>query len=310
MSLYEASTFNHETQKIEIDPKYTIYDMDGNKVEWNDEYRYQLRNNIREVNKRVHGNYARADRMVMQSHFLGKLAVQFKKWVAPLLKNRLRSEYYDENLGWTEGRYRSFVKFFAFAMKNISEIGNLETAYRQELRNDFENETGIDYGHIDKRIKERIMNSYQTLGEIGVVLLLFSLSSLMDELVESEDDDGYWVKRLKNLSKYNVDRAAKELVAFWPVIGTPQAWQLVKNPIASAGVLQNFVQATYVTANTGIGWLYYDGKEFRADKDYVYQRGRKKGTLKLRKEWNDVLPFLSTIQRFQNFDQERKFYVN
>ena len=310
MGLYEASTFNHETQKIEIDPKYTIYDMDGNKVEWNDEYRYQLRNNIREVNKRVHGNYARADRMVMQSHFLGKLAVQFKKWVAPLLKNRLRSEYYDENLGWTEGRYRSFVKFFAFAMKNISEIGNLETAYRQELRNDFENETGIDYGHIDKRIKERIMNSYQTLGEIGVVLLLFSLSSLMDELVESEDDDGYWVKRLKNLSKYNVDRAAKELVAFWPVIGTPQAWQLVKNPIASAGVLQNFVQATYVTANTGIGWLYYDGKEFRADKDYVYQRGRKKGTLKLRKEWNDVLPFLSTIQRFQNFDQERKFYVN
>jgi hypothetical protein len=313
MNLYDASTFNHTTQKIEVDTKkYKILDRDGNQIEWNTEYKRQFRNNIREVNKRVHGSYARADRMVLQGHFLGKLAIQFKKWVAPLLKNRMRSEYYDENLGWTEGRYRSFAKFMAYSLKNLNQVGNLEKNYREELLKDFKNQAAesIDYGHVDKRVNEKIQNAYQTIGEIGVVFLVFALSSLLDDLLPDEDDDGYIEKRLKNLAKYNVDRAGKELVAFWPGFGTPQAYQLIKNPIASASVLENFAQALWVTFTSGMGAIYYSDEEFAKDKDYVYQRGKNKGKLKAGKEWADILPFLSSIKRFDNLDQNRKFYVD
>ena len=310
-SLYEASTFDHDTQSIVIDPKYKIFDRDGNEVVWDEKHRYQLRNNIREVNKRVHGSYARADRMVMQSHFVGKLAVQFKKWVVPSVKNRFRKEYYDENLGWTEGRYRSWAKFMAYAFKNIQDIGSIQDSYKEQLMKEYNNETGINYGHIDKRVKEQIANTYQTLGEIGLVLLVYSFTDLLGSILESDDDDGYWTKRLKNITKYNADRAFKELVAFWPIVGYPQAWQLIKNPIASAGVVGNFAEAVLSTVGTGAAWLYQSEEDFKANGNFVYQRGKdKKGNLKLSKEWADILPFLYTIQRVKNFDQERDFYID
>ena len=50
--------------------------------EWNDDTRYDIRNNIREVNKQIHGNYAYEDRTIMQTMALGRLAMQFHKWVA------------------------------------------------------------------------------------------------------------------------------------------------------------------------------------------------------------------------------------
>jgi len=309
VNLYEASTWDSKNQKIVIDPKYKIYDMNGNEVEWNDQYRYKLRNQIREVNKRIHGSYARADRMVMQSHFLGKLAVQFKKWVAPSIKSRMRREVFDENLGWVEGRYRSFVSFFAFAFKNLSDIKNLNKAYAEKLADDFAREEGINYGHVEQRIKNRITGAYTTMGEIGLVLTIWMLTDLLGGVLASDDDDGEIEKRLKNIIKYNADRASKELYAFWPVVGWPQAYQLIKNPIASANVLGQFSEAIYSTGQTAVYGIFLDDKEFRKNKEVVYQRGKRKGDLKMSKEWNDILPFLYTIQRWQNFDQEREFYV-
>jgi len=309
VNLYEASTWDSKNQTIVIDPKYKIYDMNGNEVEWNDQYRYKLRNQIREVNKRIHGSYARADRMVMQSHFLGKLAVQFKKWVAPSIKSRMRREQYDENLGWVEGRYRSFTSFFAFAFKNLSDIKNLNKVYAEKLAEDFAREEGINYGHVEQRIKNKITGAYTTMGEIGLVLTIWALTELLGGVLATDDDDGEVEKRLKNLLKYNADRASKELYAFWPVVGWPQAYQLIKNPIASANVLGQFSEAIYSTGQTAVYGLFLDDKEFRKNKEVVYQRGKRKGDLKMSKEWNDVLPFLYTIQRWQNFDQEREFYV-
>ena len=43
---------------------------------------------IREVNKQIHGNYAKEDRMIIQSNTIGNLAAQFKKWVAPAIRAR------------------------------------------------------------------------------------------------------------------------------------------------------------------------------------------------------------------------------
>ena len=64
----------------------------------------EIRNEIREVNKQIHGNYAYEDRMVLQSSSIGRLIAQFHKWVAPAIRARYQKEYYDENLGWMEGR--------------------------------------------------------------------------------------------------------------------------------------------------------------------------------------------------------------
>ena len=51
--------------------------------------------------------------MVIQAHTIGQLAAQFHKWIAPAVRARFRAEYFDENLGYLEGRYRFYAWFFS-----------------------------------------------------------------------------------------------------------------------------------------------------------------------------------------------------
>ena len=41
----------------------------------------------------------------------------------PTFRARYQLEYYDANLGWTEGRYRSFFALLNYVRKNISKNG-------------------------------------------------------------------------------------------------------------------------------------------------------------------------------------------
>jgi hypothetical protein len=98
LSLYDAFEFDANTKGLKMKEGFkTIVkldkknlDKDGNPQairelgEYTDEFRYQLHNEIREVNKQIHGNYAHKDRVVLQAHTVGKLIFQFHKWVAPI----------------------------------------------------------------------------------------------------------------------------------------------------------------------------------------------------------------------------------
>ena len=119
--LYDAFSFDKDTGEVKLKEGYdTIIDFQtGRHKKWSDETRYDLRQYIREVNIHIHGNYAYEDRMVMQTNALGQLAAQFHKWIAPAWKARYRGEYYDENLGWLEGRYRTFWSFMLFVGKDL-----------------------------------------------------------------------------------------------------------------------------------------------------------------------------------------------
>ena len=52
---------------------------------------------------------------------LGNLAVQFKKWVAPAIRARYQREYFDQNLGWMEGRYRSMFKLGRYVAEQVAK---------------------------------------------------------------------------------------------------------------------------------------------------------------------------------------------
>jgi hypothetical protein len=308
VSLYNAFTWDAKNQEVVFDSnKYdVIIDRAGKELKYDDKFRYQLRNTIREVNKTMHGNYAYEDRMVMQSHNIGKLAAQFKKWVAPAIKARYRKEYFDENLGWMEGRYRSFWSFYSFAAKNINQLGNITEEYVKAQQ---EESMGEDYGHGEQKAKNKVLNAYRTLGEISLILITFAMKDVLAALFAGDDDDGEITKRLKNLSRYQADRAYKELIAFIPIAGTSQAWEFIKNPLASTRTMGELGQALSTSMWTGVDYITSPEEEFMKNKDYVYQRGKRKGQLKLRKEWADVLPFINSYQRWQNLDQAREFYI-
>jgi hypothetical protein len=309
-SLYDAFDFDSESKSVKLKEGYdTIVNKDGTTQKYTDEYRYDIRNKIREVNKQIHGNYAREDRMVIQSHSVGRLAAQFHKWVAPAIKARFRKEYYDENLGWVEGRYKSALKFSAYVMKSIAK-GNMNIRKIQEdFKKEYDPTTKGAQGI--QKAENVIFNTYRTLGEIGIMMMTYGLTSLLKGMFGDDDDDSDFEKRLENFLIYQADRTAKEMVLLFPI--APDSWQqihqFVKSPIASTRTLGEMGELFSLGLWTPIGYLTSSEEDFYADSDYVYQRGRRAGELKLNKAWKDVFPIAYSIQKWTNYIDEKDFFI-
>jgi hypothetical protein len=310
MSLYDAFQFNGKSHKVTLmDGFTTIISKDGKEIaEYNDDFRYKLRNNIREVNKQIHGNYAAEDRMIIQSHTLGNLAAQFKKWVAPAVRARFQPEYFDENLGWMEGRYKSAWQFAAYAKQQIvlgnRDFKNYSKGFLKE-QEDYDGTGGLG----DSRGKNKLFGVYRTLGEIAIITLVAGIGTILDSVLAGDDDDSDTERRLKNLTKYQADRLYKELILFAPV--TPDSWvqiqQMVKSPIAASRMLGELGEAVNLSVWSPAMYVFKSQEEFYADSDFVYQNKPHKGRLKVAKAWEDALPILTSLKKWENAIIEKEF---
>ena len=297
-SVYDAMKFNSKTGELTMEKGYDtlIHFTTGKEIKWNDKARYNLRNFIREANKQTHGNYAQEDRMVMQQHSLGKLAAQFHKWLAPMVKARFRQEYFDENLGHVEGRYLTAWSFLGYAFKNLNEFGNITKNWK-----DLQGEKG----------EFKVKNLKRNLGDVGVIVFSIFMKQLLTGIAEAGDDEDESIvaKRLMNALIYQMDRQRREFLMFWFPFGIPDAVQLMKSPLASARALEEILGAIYTTFNTAALGITKDGEEFRADKRVVYQRGSRAGELKVKKQWLDAIPLLYSIEKWKKYEQMRDFWI-
>jgi hypothetical protein len=311
LSLYDAFQYDAKTHKNELIPGYdTIVNKNGSEQPYTDQFRYDLRNQIREVNKQIHGNYAKEDRMVIQGHTLGNLATQFHKWVAPAIRSRFRREYFDQNLGWLEGRYRSFFKFLNH-VKGEMVRGNVSinpAKYNQSFKEAY-GFTGQG-GNLDQRAEDKLRGFYRTTGEIGIMLSVFILNSIMAGILANDDDDDELTKRLKNVIRLQGDRTYKEMVTFTLLPeGLKQQYALMKSPIATTRTLGELGEAISLSYMTPLAYLYQSDEDFYANTEYVYQNKPNKGQLKVYKNWADVVPILYSIQKWDNMIKAQDFYI-
>jgi hypothetical protein len=319
ISMYDAFEFDSETKQAKLKDGYdTIVTLDRKNVDdegkpkvikevpYTNEFRYQLRNKIREVNKQIHGNYAKDDRMVIQSYAVGRLAAQFHKWVAPAIKARFRREYFDENLGWMEGRYRAFWKFLAFSSKKLATLQFQYGKHTEQFLEEY-GYTG-DGSQRDQRARDKLFGAYRTLGEIGIIMVTIALNGILAAMFSDDDDDTEFEKRMENFMRYQADRTYKELILFTP-LGAQQIYQMFKSPIASTRTLGEFGEALSLSVMTPLAYLVEGKEDFYLDSDYVYQRGTRKGEIKLYKNWADVVPVLYSIKKYNEFLNLTNFYI-
>ena len=316
LSLYDAFTYDAASHTNKIKDGYdTVVLKNGKETPYTDEFRYELRNKIREINKQIHGNYARDDRMVLQQRTLGKLAVQFKKWVAPAIRARYQREYFDENLGWMEGRYRSAMQFFNYMGQQIKK-GNMEfSTYGKGFMESREGYDGTG-GNADQRAQNKLFGFYRTMGEIAIMSSALLINAILSNLLAGEGDDTDLERRMKNLTKYQVNRLYKEMVLFMPWFpdGGKQVFQQFGNPVAATrtfGELSELLGMTMVTGYKGLklksGLI--DEDDFYLDSSIVYQRGNKRGELKLYKNFKDVFPIVYSIQKWESYLTNDDFYI-
>ena len=314
LNLYDAYTLNGDgtaTLKEGFDTLVEL-DSDGKIIkekEFTNDVRYDIRNEIREVNKQIHGNYAYEDRMVMQSHALGQLVAQFHKWVVPAIKARFRPEYFDENVGWLEGRYKSMWSFMKYSATHLGEINKWSTNFQKQYSET--DEEGNLVNGVSEQAKMKMLNVWRSMGELGLIMSTLIVGMLLENLFDDDDDDGYIQKRLENALMYQADRTYKEMVQFMPFTptGLKQIYQMGKSPIASTRTLGELAEAVSATLDYGYGKLFLSDKDFKTNSKYVYQNKPRKGQLKLSKQWADAVPLWYSIQRWRGYDKEHNFNI-
>ena len=336
LSFYDAHDFNPETHENELKKGYNkVVNVNkegkyipGTEVDYTDQFRYDLRNKIREINKQIHGNYAAEDRMVIQQNTFGKLAVQFKKWVAPAIRARYQREYFDENLGWMEGRYVSALKFAGYIKRELVR-GNIEfsTYGKGFLKSQVEDfsikknrsrglgsEATEEYGqggNMDQRAENQLYGFYRTMGEIGIMGSVFLIQMALSAMLEGDDDDTDTERRFKNLTKYQANRIYLELVLFMPWLpaGGKQVFQQFGSPIAATRTFGEIAELMGIAGLTGYGLVFKSKDKLYADSELVYQRGDKKGELKIYKNFKDVFPIVYSIQKWDSYLTNDDFYI-
>jgi len=265
-SLYDAFKFNPNTGKLELEDGFEFTQRD----------KFDVTNYIWEMNKEIHGNYAWEDRMVIQDVFLGQLVAQFHKWVYPAYKARFKKRYTDANLGDMEGRYRSMWEFIKY-LKETRFTGFKES---WELLDDVQK-----------------ANMMRNLGEASWMAMSFILFTLLSKLSEGEDDED--VKKLINVFAYDFNRTSKELITWVPVLGTPELYQMVKNPVAITRYLGEISDVIEKTT----------AYPFQEADERIYERGIHKGESKLKKELFDIIPVVYQIQRWDAYANTKNFYI-
>tara|TARA_R110001606_G_scaffold377235_2_gene536208 strand:+ start:20713 stop:26313 length:5601 start_codon:yes stop_codon:yes gene_type:complete len=301
MSLYDAYQYNNKTGEVTLKDGYdTLVKRNGVKVKMDMTQKADIRNNIREVNKQIHGNYADVDRAVIQEHWLGNLGMQFHKWVAPAFKARYRNEYYDENLGWVEGRYKSALSFMGFFYK---EMFNVNKTIKR-----------LEYEFGDERAATKITGMKRTLAEIGLMFASFVTATVLQSLFDDDEDGDKSImrRRFENALIYQFNRQGRELQFFYPVVGFKEQFYMAKSPIAVTRTLGEMGDAFWKTIGTGLALgqgIVNEDYNIKSDSDVYYQRGYRKGQLKLAKEWADIIPLLYTINRYRAYDTMTDFYV-
>ena len=275
VSVYDAHVYNEKTGEVTLDKE--LY-------EETDDMRFDLTNRIYEVNKRLHGNYAWEDRMVMQQTLMGEMAAQFHKWVYPYYRRVWGKPYHDENLGETEGILTSLFKL----------VGAFRTARQIETVNGKQVFTTA----WDSLTDYQKSNIVRLNVNIGFFMLSLLFNHLIQLLHDDDDDDDIVKKKLINFFVYQSDRMMSELSL---AVDPTQIGQFIKNPIALIGFTEDVWEAFRESFKFAIPPYGTESERF--------QRGVNKGELKFLKEWGDVLPVFNIANKWDSFEDLKSFYI-
>lgn len=271
LSVFDAFEFNPNTGDLKLKDGFELLDKE----------RYDITNYILEVNKQIHGNYAFEDRMVLQEHWLGQLAAQFHKWVYPAYKVRFKARYNDVNLGTVEGRYVTVMNFVKYVKES-------EGGFIEKLRTGWQNMDAI-----------QVKNMYKNIAELAFFAASFAMYGIFRALSEGVDKDDETLKRWVNFMAYQQSRQMNEITTLMPVVGVEEQFMLAKSPIAILGTLKAFSEAIMSTASL----------PFPPYNKNYYERGVHKDELKAWKEWKDIIPVLSLLNKWDSYDNVKSFYI-
>tara|TARA_Y100001938_G_C8100452_1_gene441268 strand:- start:3991 stop:7479 length:3489 start_codon:yes stop_codon:yes gene_type:complete len=238
---------------------------------------FQVKRYLNHLNRRLNGNYTTNNQAMAQRHAAGKAAFMLRKWLEPGLRRRYRGIstsliphealtaedlYYSREIqDLDEGTYTTTVRF----------IRNLFRDYKNfslELTSD-------NWAKLSAREKANIL---KTVTEVTIMIIAANVSALLYGAAQDEDDE--FIQNALMLNAFYTRRLYGELRAFTSIT---EGLRILRSPAASISLIQNGLEV--------MDQLYSDIKSVSAGGEFErYEQGKRKGTLKLEKEFKDLVP--------------------
>ncbi len=249
--------------KLAIDPNY---------AEAVKKLRTRLVLDVRNINKRIHGNYAEDDKVALSKEWAGSLLLQFRKWMYDGFKARWGRKQFDEGIGIDQkGYYRSLSALFS----SMRQLGVRAESYNK-------------LSELDRANLRMVLQEAKYIA--GTLALLMIAEGLKPD---ADDQDKHMLYLATNLFQRTIDGTRGEILGYSNPI---DLYNNVKSPVAGLGSVRDIAVFTKNLVDVPIYGL--TGQADKLD----YQTGVLKGQSKLLKSTYDLIPALRmkrTIDQLQ-----------
>jgi len=270
MSLYEAYKVNP------VDGKLIFKQGTKAEIEKAKKIEVEAINEIREMNRRLNGNYTSMSKSVLSQNAGGRMLELFRKFLVPVLMNRWRGDFINHEIGEVDGGfYRRTMGNMWRAWQTSTEAGIIN-----KLRDSLKRSTVV------QQDKEKAMKALHD------VVLLAILSSLVAILSIMEDDDDEEFPMAGYYLLYLLTTTRGEIAAFAPWYTMPaEMLRILRSPTAMTTSIERSIKLVRQLL----------------DPTAVYQRDSgvwTKGESKLKARFLQSLGFTGPIFESVQFDPE------
>lgn len=273
-------------------------------IQLDDEQIILFQRKVISVNQKIHGIYNKLDAGTNQNTAIGRLAMQYRKWMRPGWNKRFGARFGKGS--WNENRNEldngSYITFLRFLTKPI-----LDNLSHEKFKNEFESSALIAFNNIIKDYKTYLSNMslyWNTLSSseqasvkrtliefsyfVGALLIFGLFKKLGDEDDELQDTKGY------AYGMYALDRLKSELRAYEPLFGWfNESRKLMKDPFASMSAIDDMMKLLYT-----IGFEY----------DEKYKGGSYHGGRKVHIQLLKNIPLMNRYLRYSNIENINGYY--
>lgn len=250
------------------------------------------------VNQKIHGIYNKLDAGTIQQYAVGRLAVQFKKWLRPgFIKRfgtRVGKAHWNESRNELDrGMYISTFNFFtkpiSDAIRGVKGESNMPAKAIAAIFNNygkFITNTGLYWHTLTESDRANVKRTaVEMLSFTMVAVLMKALQALAD----GDEDDKKWAYAL-----YATDRLKTEILTYSPFYGFfNETRKLMRDPFAAMSFLEDVGKLSYTAL---------------FDRDAEYQGGTYHGEKKIKVQLYKNIPLANRWLRYQNIENYAGYY--
>lgn len=267
---------------------YDNYELDSDgfakeKIKISAEEKSLFKQEVIGVNQANHGIYNKEDAGAMQQYALGRLGIQFRKWMMPGWNKRFGSRFFDKQ--WNErrnihdeGMYVSTLNFLGEYIKGLKDLN-----FNYKL-------------HMNNMDEQQQANVRKTFTEFAYLLGSALFMMLLTAMVE--DDDELKENTAFNVALYQLDRLTTELQVYNPYGFINEGRKILRSPMASATVFEDLL---------GLGTSLFWEAMGNEEKMY-FQGGARYGDRKSTRYLVKMIPFWNQARRLSDLEDNNKYY--